>query len=93
MFYHGISDDRIYRLGVVLLDLEDPTKIIYRSDEPIFEPATPYEVAGKIPNVVFSCGAVLIKNKIFLYYGAADQVIGVATIDKDKLFKNFQACS
>lgn len=91
LFYHGVSEKHgIYRVGALLLDLVDPTKVIGRSDEPIFEPETDYEKIGQIPNVVFPCGAVLIKDKFFLYYGGADQVIGVATINKKDLLKNLK---
>lgn len=91
LFYHGVSqEDNFYRVGAVLLDLADPTKIIARSDEPIFEPETNYEKTGLIPNVVFPCGAVLLKDKIFLYYGGADKIVGVATIGSEELLKNLE---
>lgn len=93
LFYHGVSEsDSFYRMGAILLDLADPTKIIARSDEPIFEPETDYEKVGQIQNVVFPCGAVLIKDKFFLYYGGADRIVGVATIDKEELLKNLESC-
>jgi len=93
LFYHGVAEtDNCYRVGAVLLDLADPTKIIARSDEPIFEPEADYEKVGQVPNVVFPCGAVLLDDKFYLYYGGADQVAGVATIDRDKLLKNLEAC-
>lgn len=92
LFYHGVSDDGIYRLGAILLDLKDPTNVICRSDEPIMEPLTAYELEGIVRNVVFSCGVVLIEDKFFLYYGGADKVIGVATINKKKLLKNLTPC-
>jgi predicted GH43/DUF377 family glycosyl hydrolase len=79
VLYHGVSEDNVYRLGAVLCDIKDPTKITARTDEPIFEPETTYEKKGETPNVVFPCGAVLIGNKIFIYYGGADKVVGVAT--------------
>ncbi|PIU58464.1 MAG: hypothetical protein COS89_00210, partial [Deltaproteobacteria bacterium CG07_land_8_20_14_0_80_38_7] len=93
LFYHGVSDeDRFYRVGAILLDLKDPTKIIARTDEPIFEPEALYEKEGLIPNVVFPCGAVLLGDKFFLYYGGADKVVGVATIEAEKLLKNLESC-
>ncbi|MDI6820763.1 MAG: hypothetical protein QMD65_01120 [Patescibacteria group bacterium] len=93
LFYHGISEeDSFYRVGAILLDLKDPTKIIARFDEPIFEPETNYEKEGQILNVVFPCGAVLLDDKFFLYYGGADKVVGVATISKDELLKHLESC-
>lgn len=91
VLYHGVSDDGIYRVGAVLTDLYDLTKIISRTDEPIFEPKTEYEKVGQIPNVVFPCGAVVIDEKIFMYYGGADQVVGVATGEIEKLLKFCQS--
>ena len=93
LFYHGVSEeDSFYRVGAILLDLKDPTKVIARTDDPIFEPETDYERIGLIPNVVFPCGAVLIEDTFFLYYGGADKVVGVATISREKLLKNFESC-
>ena len=81
LLYHGVSeDDWFYRVGAVLVDLHDPTKIISRTDYPIFEPETDFEKQGEIPNVVFPCGTVVINGTLFVYYGAADKVIGVATV-------------
>lgn len=78
--YHGVSDDSIYRVGAALLDLKDPTIIISRTAAPVIEPKAEYEKEGIVPNVVFPCGAISHKGKIFLYYGGADRVVGVATI-------------
>jgi predicted GH43/DUF377 family glycosyl hydrolase len=90
LIYHGISDDNVYRVGALLLDLENPTKIIGRTPEPIFEPEMHYEKQGNVPNVVFPCGAVEIKDNIFMYYGGADKVVGVATIKTKELLKAFE---
>lgn len=89
-FYHGTDSNHIYRLGVLLLDLNDPTKVLFRSDEPILEPETSYEKVGLTPNVVFTCGAVEENDKYLVYYGAADKVIGVSAIDKDQLLNSLQ---
>ncbi len=83
--YHAASEDRIYRLGAVLLDLDDPTKIISRPDEPIFSPEEPYEIEGLVPNVVFACGIVEKDGRYIIYYGGADRVVGVASVDKAEL--------
>lgn len=88
LFYHGIAeDDRFYRTGMILCDLEDPTKILARSDQPIFEPEEEYEKIGNVPNVVFSNGHVVIDDTVFIYYGGADKVTGVATAKLDKLLE------
>ncbi|MDE2144496.1 MAG: hypothetical protein KGJ01_00775 [Patescibacteria group bacterium] len=81
IIYHGVGEeDGTYRVGAVLTDLQDPTVVLGRTDYPLLEPKENYEKQGLTPNVVFPCGAVLIGEKIFLYYGEADQTIGVASI-------------
>ncbi len=88
LIYHAVSEPGFkYKLGAVLLDINDPTKILGRTDEPIFEPEKDYEIAGEVPNVVFPCGAAILNNIVYIYYGGADKVIGVATIPLDKLLK------
>jgi len=93
ILYHGVSDeDRFYRVGAILADLSDPTKILSRTDEPVFEPETDYELHGQIPNVVFPCGAVEMDKKILIYYGGADEVVGVAELEIDSLIASCRAC-
>ena len=93
LFYHGISEeDNFYRVGALLLDLKDPTKIIARSDEPLLEPEMQYEKEGQVPNVVFPCGTVLIGDTIFVYYGGGDQVVGVATVSMTNLLAYLKSC-
>lgn len=81
--YHGVrmtSAGPIYRIGTALLDLEDPSKVIKRSDAPILSPREDYERIGDIFNVCFACGAVIDEQGAMkIYYGAADTSICVAT--------------
>ncbi|MBD3379760.1 MAG: glycosidase [Candidatus Omnitrophica bacterium] len=79
VIYHGVDRKMQYRLGLALLDLEDPARVIGRYDKPFLEPETDYEVSGVVPNVTFSCGAVVIEDELFVYYGGADTVVAVAT--------------
>lgn len=78
MIYHGVSRHGKYRLGAALLD-PSGTIVLARTADPIFEPLEKYEQEGEVANVVFSCGTVVRGDTLFLYYGAADKVIGVAT--------------
>jgi len=84
-FYHGVDHSRNYRIGILMLDLDDPSKVIGRSVEPILSPEENWELHGLVPNVVFTCGAVEMKDQYFVYYGGADKVIAVATMAKDDL--------
>ncbi len=83
--YHGVSYEKVYRLGVALLDRYNPEIIRWRADQPILEPVEEYEKFGKVPNVVFSCGNALIDDRVIVYYGAADSVLCVATYDLSEL--------
>jgi len=73
--YHGADFNHRYCLGAVLLDLEDPSKVLARSQEPLFEPVTDYETRGFFGNVVFTNGHLVDGDEITMYYGASDEVI------------------
>ncbi len=83
--YHGVkvtAAGALYRLGAALLDLEQPWRVVGRADEAILSPTLPMDFHGNVANVVFTCGAILEPNgELKVYYGAADQVIGLATCD------------
>ncbi|KKT86855.1 MAG: Glycosidase-related protein [Microgenomates group bacterium GW2011_GWA1_Microgenomates_45_10] len=86
LLYHAVSEHHhSYRIGAVLLDLKDPTVVLSRSADPILEPEQPYEKEGIVPNVVFPCGMVVRNGLVYIYYGGADKVIGVATMELDIL--------
>lgn len=83
MLYHGVRQTAagcLYRLGVALLDLTDPRRVLARGDEWIFGPLEDYERQGDVSDVVFPCGYTLGPDgdTIYLYYGAADTCIGLA---------------
>jgi predicted GH43/DUF377 family glycosyl hydrolase len=82
---HGYNEDRIYRMGVALLDLDDPTKIIRRSIKPVFEPRELWEIRGDVPNVVFSCANPVVDGTVYLFYAGGDHAIGLATCKLDDL--------
>lgn len=73
--YHGATEKHRYCLGALLLDLNDPSKVIARSDKPLMEPIAGYEQTGFFGNVVFSNGHYVDGDTIHLYYGASDEVI------------------
>ncbi len=84
IIYHGVRQTAggcLYRLGLALLDLENPQRCLLRGDTWIFGPEAPYEREGDVDNVVFPCGYTLADNKdtLYLYYGAADTCIALAT--------------
>jgi predicted GH43/DUF377 family glycosyl hydrolase len=97
LIYHGVDFALVYRLGVLVVDLNDPGRVLYRSPNFVLEPQEDYEVGeegtSQVPNVVFTCGAVPLTNKevlddndeILIYYGAADTVIAVATAKVSEL--------
>ena len=79
LFYHGVSTDRVYRQGIALLDRENPTRVLARQPEPTLEPELDWEIHGHVPNVVFSCGQVVLGDTVYVYYAGADTAIGLAT--------------
>jgi beta-1,4-mannooligosaccharide/beta-1,4-mannosyl-N-acetylglucosamine phosphorylase len=81
IIYHGVkstASGALYRVGLCLLDLDDPHKIIKRCDEWVFGPNEIYERIGDVGDVAFPCGVVLRGNELLMYYGAADTAVGVA---------------
>ncbi len=86
LLYHAISSvDKNYRLGAMLLELDKPSVIKALLPYPILEPEPKYETEGIVNNVVFPCGAVVKNKELFVYYGGADKVVGVATISMQEL--------
>jgi predicted GH43/DUF377 family glycosyl hydrolase len=83
--YHGVNFEKVYSLGVIMLDKNDPENVLSRSEKPILKPTEDYERFGKVPNVVFSCGNVEIDDKILIYYGGADSVLCVASYELNEL--------
>jgi len=78
LIYNGADDNLVYRTGIAVFDRNDPKKVIYRSDEPVFAPAMEWEKVGQVPNVVFVEGLLTEKGRYLLYYGGADKYVGVA---------------
>jgi predicted GH43/DUF377 family glycosyl hydrolase len=87
---HGVGPMRTYNIGAMLLDLEDPTRIIGQLHEPLLSP-THDEQDGYVPNVVYSCGALLHAGTLILPYGIGDSAIGVATVPLDELLDSLGA--
>lgn len=80
LFYQAMdeSDPGKYKVGVMLLDLDDPTKVLHRSPEPTLEPDENYENSGFKAGVVYVTGAVVKNGELLVYYGASDSYVGVA---------------
>lgn len=83
--YHGIDSNSVYRVGLMLLDLNDPSIVVSRTSDAIFEPEEHYEKFGEVKNVVFPCGSVIRGEYIYVYYGGADSVTSVAKMKLSKL--------
>lgn len=87
--YHGVATHfrsvNIYQVGAVLLDAADPRKVLGRTPQNLLEPREPWELAGQVPNVVFPSGMTLVQDRLHLYYGAADTVVGHAVADLQKV--------
>jgi predicted GH43/DUF377 family glycosyl hydrolase len=87
---HGVGPMRTYSIGAILLDLEEPTRIIGRLREPLLSPVDD-EQDGYVPNIVYSCGALLHAGILVVPYGIDDSAIGVATVPLDELLASLIA--
>ncbi len=85
MLYHGVNDEGVYKVGAVLMDLDDPRKIIARTKTPIMEPEFDYENEGIYNGCVFPTGTVVKDGVLYVYYGTADKHIALATVNFDEL--------
>jgi predicted GH43/DUF377 family glycosyl hydrolase len=87
VLYHGVENGGLgyYRVGAVMLDLEDPTKVIGRTKDWIMEPEFDYEIEGYYKGCVFPTGNMIIDDTLYVYYGGADKYIGLATCDMNEL--------
>jgi predicted GH43/DUF377 family glycosyl hydrolase len=90
LIYHGVCDTikgYVYSACAVLLDLENPQKEIARLPYPLFKPEFPWELKGEVNNVCFPTGTSLFGDKLFIYYGAADERIATASVSLSGLLK------
>ncbi len=97
ILYHGVkqtASGAIYRLGLALLDLDNPFRVLRRSDEWIFGPQETYEREGDVGGAVFPCGWILNEatGKIKMFYGAADTSIALATANLSDLLDYIKSC-
>lgn len=85
LLYHAYDFEHVYRLGACLLDLQDPSKVISRPLEFIMEPEEHWELKGEVPHAIFSAANPVVDDIVYVYYGAADRVIGLATCSLQEL--------
>jgi beta-1,2-mannobiose phosphorylase / 1,2-beta-oligomannan phosphorylase len=88
--YHAADPNDRYCLGAFLTPLDEPSRVIARSRQPILVPAAPYETNGFFPNVVFTCGALLRGDELLVYYGASDDVIALARSPLEEVLSSLQ---
>ncbi len=85
--FHGVDEKGVYRVGACILDLNDPSKIVAKTDKWIMEPDTPFELEGIYDGCVFPTGTVVKDGILYIYYGCADKHIGLATVNFDELLE------
>jgi predicted GH43/DUF377 family glycosyl hydrolase len=78
LIYNGADDQLVYRTGVAVFDRQNPRKLLWRTDQPIFAPEKEWEKVGQVPNVVFVEGMARQGKRWLFYYGGADKYVGVA---------------
>jgi len=89
MIYNSANDNLEYAPSYLVLDKQNPTKILYRHNKPILIPEKQFELFGKVNNVIFTEGLVKFNNNFFLYYGGADKYVGMATITETEIEQDF----
>ncbi|HEX5187411.1 MAG TPA: hypothetical protein VFV86_11030, partial [Nitrososphaeraceae archaeon] len=87
LIYHGVDKNKVYRAGAAILDLNDPTKVLARTKKPFLEPVEIYEKFGDVNNVVFPTGLTTLDGKLLVYYGGADKVCCVASVNLDEFLE------
>lgn len=95
IMYHGVrqtTSKASYRLGLALLDPDDPTKVLHRSEGWIFGPREMYERSGDVNDVVFPCGWVLVGDEIRIYYGSADTSVSLAIAKMSDILEYIHTC-
>ncbi|MDD3663248.1 MAG: hypothetical protein PHT84_05295, partial [Candidatus Pacebacteria bacterium] len=92
VLYHSMdrNDPNRYKLGAMILDEKDPTKILYKLSNPILEPEEDYENNGIAWGVIYSCGAIIKNDELFVYYGGADKFACVASMSIDELLEDLK---
>lgn len=80
----GYQDPGRYKIGAMMLDKQNPSKVLYRTHTPIIEPVEPYENNGFKAGVVYPCGSVIMKDKLHIYYGGADSYVNAASADLEE---------
>jgi predicted GH43/DUF377 family glycosyl hydrolase len=88
--YHGANKENRYCLGALLLDLNDPSRVIARSEQPLMVPTAVYELTGFFGNVIFTNGHIVEGDTIRMYYGASDEVICGAELSINKILRSLQ---
>ena len=86
--YHGATKNNEYSLAVMLLDKNDPAKVLARSEKPLITPTENFEKQGFFSNVVFSCGCAVRGADVDIYYGAADNAVGLARLTLRDIYAN-----
>ncbi len=95
VIYHGVrrtASGNLYRVGMALLDLEEPWKVIRRTPGWVMAPTKVYEQVGFVPGVIFPTGAILEGNELRIYYGAADNFVALAVADIRELIEYLLKC-
>lgn len=94
IIFHSVEDSnegKVYRASAALLDKENPCKVIGRLNKPLFSPSEEYEKLGDVSNVVFPTGTAIFEERLYIYYGAADKRIAVASVDLNDLLEELLA--
>ncbi|MFQ3548473.1 MAG: glycoside hydrolase family 130 protein [Armatimonadota bacterium] len=86
--YHAADENGVYCLGALLLDKDNPEKVLAKSPEPMMKPEAVYETDGFMKNVVFTCGALVDGDRVTIYYGASDEYMAAADVSLKEMLNS-----
>ena len=89
---HAVGTDKFYRLGALLLSLDEPSRVLHRTPDWLMEPEAEYEIEGFYRGACFPCGTVVIDGTLFVYYGAGDKFCALATCNFEELLNHLLSC-
>jgi predicted GH43/DUF377 family glycosyl hydrolase len=90
--YHAVGADKFYRLGALLLSLDEPSRVLHRTPDWLMEPEADYEIDGFYRGACFPCGTVVIDGTLFVYYGGGDRFCALATCNFEELLNHLLSC-
>lgn len=92
ILYQAVGPHHHFRLGAMLLDLENPSRVLHRTPDWLIQSEEDYKIKGYYPGVIFPCGIVVIDGQLFVYYGGAGKFVGLAICSLQEILDHLLSC-